>query len=548
MRSEGQEITHRGRRRAPLTAGWWRRFGILCLQLCLLLATTAMVAPAQNEQDPKTVANFTTLLNFDGTSGGNPVGPLVQGTDGNLYGSTAEGGANAGGTVFKVTPGGTLTTIYEFCSQANCADGAFPAALVLGTDGNLYGITLFGGTNNSGTAFKITPRGTLTTLHNWCSEPNFADGCYGFYPEPARPFVQAADGNFYGVNDGGGPDFSGTFFELTPTGVLTTLYGFCSQPNCSDGGFPTGLIQATDGNFYGTTLIGGANSDGEVFKITPSGTLTILYSFCSQGGAGVCTDGASPYESLIQASDGDFYGTTSYGGGNVNSASCVAESSECGTIFKITPQGALTTVYNFCSQTNCADGAGPYSGLVQGTDGNFYGSTAAGGISSCTNSYFFIPGCGTVFRLTPGGALSTLHSFDSTDGNYPEGLFQATNGNFYGTTLDGATSSGDCINTCGTAFGLSVRLGPFVETVPTSGTVGEAVTILGNDLTDATHVRFNHTEAAFTVVSDTEIQTRVPFGATTGFVSVNRHGARLTSNVPFQVIHRRRPPPCGPEP
>jgi uncharacterized repeat protein (TIGR03803 family) len=535
MRTRKREMTHDVRGRATLMTGWRRSFGILCLQLCLFWAATAILSPAQHEQPSADSVTFTTFINFDGIDGGNPIGPLVQGTDGNLYGTTYGGGANASGTVFKVTPGGTLTTLYEFCSQANCADGILPAAPVLGTDGNLYGITLSGGANGSGTAFKITPGGTLTTLYNWCSEPNCADGVYGFFPEPARPFVQAVDGNFYGVNDAGGPDFSGTFFKLTPGGVLSTLYTFCSQPNCTDGALPTGLIQAADGYFYGTTLNGGTNGDGTVFKISPGGTLTTLYNFCSQGGAGVCTDGALPFEGLIQAADGNFYGSTGYGGANVNSASCAAEGGGCGTIFKITPSGTLTTVYSFCSQTNCADGAAPESGLAQGTDRNLYGSTAAGGISSCTNFYYGIPGCGTVFRLTPGGTLTTLHSFDSIDGNYPQQLFHATNGTFYGTTLDGATSNSDCPGDCGTAFSLSVGLGPFVETLPTSGKVGAQIKILGTSLTGATGVTFNGTAAVYKVVSKTLISATVPAGATTGFVTVNTPGGRLKSNVKFQV-------------
>jgi len=555
VRSERQEITHRGRRRATLASGWWRRFGILCLQLCLFWAATAMAARAQSEQKPDNVT-FTTLVNFDlphnGFTGG-PPGPVVQGSDGNLYGVTTTGGATVNnplcaptgcGTVFKITPTGALTTLYSFCSQPNCADGGYPpSGLVLGADGNFYGITGFGGTGAGcyavgvcGTAFKITPSGTLTTLHNWCSQPNCADGFYGFFPD-ANTLVQATDGNFYGTTDFGGANgfFAGTFFKLTPSGSLTTLYSFCSQPNCTDGALPVGLTQASDGNFYGTALNGGASGDGTVFKFSPSrtgGTLTTLYSFCSQGGLGGCTDGAIPFAPLIQAADGNFYGTTTFDGANVNSASCAAQKSECGTVFKITPSGTLTTLYSFCSQANCTDGANPNFPLVQATDGNFYGSTASGGVASCTSTYYGTPGCGTVYKLTPGGVLTTLHSFDETDGDYPSALFQATNGALYGATLEGGTGC----TFCGTVFSLDVGLDPFVETVPPAGTVGEAVTILGTDLSGATHVRFNHAEAAFNIVSNTEIQATVPAGGTTGFVTVTRHGPRLKSNVQFQVL------------
>jgi uncharacterized repeat protein (TIGR03803 family) len=287
----------------------------------------------------------------------------------------------------------------------------------------------------------------------------------------------------------------------------------------------SGLVLGNDGNFYGTTQyygVNGVNSGSTVFKITPGGTLTTLYSFCAQTN---CADGGSP-NGLIQGTDGQFYGTTPFGGAN-----CLAQGG-CGTVFKVTPGGTLTTLYSFCSQTNCADGNGPLNALVQATDGNFYGTTIGGGNSACTSP---VAGCGTVFKITPTGNLTTLHSFDGTDGNAAEGLAQATNGIFYGTT--------DCIGTAflcflnsGTVFSLEVGLGPFVRTVPAAGSVAETVTILGTDLSDATHVRFGNKEAAFTVVSDTEIQTSVPAGATTGFVSVNRHGPRLKSNVPFQVV------------
>jgi len=177
-------------------------------------------------------------------------------------------------------------------------------------------------------------------------------------------------------------------------------------------------------------------------------------------------------------------------------------------------------------------------GLAQGTDGNFYGGTLAGGTSS-NCSYTGIVGCGTIFRLTPGGTLTTLHSFDGTDGNFMiNGLLQDTGGNFYGQTWTGGISS--CPGNvggggCGTIFWLSVGLGPFVETLPTSGKAGQGIRILGNALTDATSVSFNGTTALFNVVSATEIETRVPDGATTGFVMVTTPSATLKSNTKFRV-------------
>ena len=194
-------------------------------------------------------------------------------------------------------------------------------------------------------------------------------------------------------------------------------------------------------------------------------------------------------------------------------------------MFKITPAGTLTTLYSFCSEAYCSDGAYPSASqpLARGTDGNFYGTTFMGGTGSA----------GTLFEVTPEGTLTTLHSFcysiSCRDGAGPDaGLMQATDGNFYGTASQGGLGSG-------TAFSLSVGLGPFVETVPTAGKVGTKVIILGNNLKGTTSVAFNGTEAKFEVVSDTEITTSVPGGATTGYVTVTTPKRKLQSNVVFRV-------------
>ncbi len=225
------------------------------------------------------------------------------------------------------------------------------------------------------------------------------------------------------------------------------------------------------------------------------------------------TDGSDSQARLIQATNGDLYGTT-YGGG-ANGA---------GTVFKITLSGLLTTLHNFCSQINCEDGALPNAGLIQATDGDFYGTTVAGG----SNDY------GTVFKITPSGKLTTLHSFclqaSCTDGRNPYAeLLQATNGDFYGTTEKGGTKF------LGTVFSLSTGLGPFVKTQTTSGKVGAAVKILGSSLTGATSVTFNATAATFEVLSNFEIKTTVPAGASTGVVQVVTPSGTLDSNVVYTV-------------
>ncbi|HUI43975.1 MAG TPA: choice-of-anchor tandem repeat GloVer-containing protein, partial [Terriglobia bacterium] len=346
---------------------WVERAGALFL----MCAATAITLAAQT---------LTTLHSFHRSDGGYPQESLVQANDGNLYGTSWYGGANYDGTVFKITPSGTLTTVYSFCSQSGCTDGEEPeAALVQATDGNLYGTTAEGGANGGGTVFKITPSGALTTLYSFCSH----SGCteHGFSP---GGLVQATDGNFYGTTYFGGAGIggAGTVFKITPSGALTTLYSFCTLSNCPDGDLPyAAMVQANDGNLYGTTGDGGANGDaGTVFKITPSGALTTLYSFCSQSG---CRDGELPGELSVQATDGNFYGTTYEGGAN---------GPYYGTIFKITPSGTLTTLYSFCSQSNCTDGEKPGPAMVQDTNGNFYGTTYEGGAN----------GYGTVFSLSVG--------------------------------------------------------------------------------------------------------------------------------------------------
>jgi uncharacterized repeat protein (TIGR03803 family) len=434
---------------------------------------------------------FTTLHNFDAADGANPYAGPVQGTNGSFFGTTSAGGATGAGTAFEITSSGALAML-----SFDGTDGDFPrAGLVLAGNGNLYGTTTRGGTNGGyGTVFKITSSGMLTTLHSF-------DGTDGEGPNAG--LVQGISGNFYGTTTTGGsgcPSGCGTIFEITPSGVLTTLQNF----DLTDGAASYApLVQGTDGNFYGTTTAGGTHSFGTVFKITPAGTLTTLYSF---GGP----DGDYPAAALVQGADGNFYGTTVYGG-----------TANYGTVFKITPSGTLTTLYSFNGQ----DGAYPWAVWIQATDGNFYGTTTQGGAN----------GDGAIFAMTPGGALTTLHSFDSTDGTFPYGLAQATDGSFYGTTYEGGTSNA-CLYGCGTVYNLSVELGPFVKTVPTSGKVGAAVRILGTKLTGATSVTFNGTAVAFSVVSKSEITTTVPTGATTGNVQVTTPRGTLTSNVPFYVI------------
>ncbi len=462
--------------------------------------------------------------------------PLIQGLDGNLYGilNFTTGTYGNGGSVVRVTPTGKSSTLYTFCSQPNCADGQSPSGLLLGTDGNFYGVTLEGGSNSSidcrgeeigtcGSVFRVTPTGKFTTLYNFCALANCADGAL-----PNSSLIQGTDGNFYGTTWYGGtsgpcygdiekPTGCGTVFKITPKGVLTTVYAFCSTDTCTSD--PSGVVQAKNGLFYGLTNFGGTgtggpqcgNGCGVFYSLTSAGAFTTIYSFCI---ATNCPDGAHPQDQLVITSDGNFYGVADDGGAY-----------DFGTVFKIPPVGTLVTLYSFCAQTNCPDGGFPDASLIQATDGNLYGSTSSYGANAG----------GTLFRISPSGKLKTLYNFcaqtDCNDGTTPyAALFQATNGNLYGTAYSGGPTS------FGTIFGLTTGLAPFVETIPTIGKAGTNVRILGNGLTGATAVLFNGTSATFTVVSAAEITAAVPTGATSGKVTVTTSGGgTLTSNVTFVV-------------
>ena len=398
----------------------WKAVGAILL----LCAATAMTSSAQT--------TFESLLSFDGANGASPFyAPVVQGADGNLYGTTSQGGRHKAGTVFKMTPAGELTTIHDFCgvSGVRCLEGSLPwAGVIQSRNGNLYGTTVGGGAHDAGTVYEISPAGKLTTLYSFCAQAGCADGAY-----PEAGLVQATDGNFYGTTNQGGdqsPFGHGTVFKITPSGRLTTLHRFCAQAGCADGEFPyTVLVQAEDGGLYGTTSLSGTNGYGTLFRITRTGRLTTLHSF------GECDNGSPGW--LVLARDGNLYGTT--------------VGSDCteGTVFRFTRAGQLTTLYYFCSQENCADGAYPY-GLTQGSNGQLYGTASQGG-----DSY----GDGTIFEITALGQLTTLHTFDGNDGSSPTaGVVQARNGKFYGTTSGGGNNN-DC---CGTVFSLDLGL-PTVE-------------------------------------------------------------------------------------
>jgi uncharacterized repeat protein (TIGR03803 family) len=480
---------------------------------------------------------FNTIHKFNVTDGSSPMGALVQGLDGNLYGTTFQGGPSGAlndgrwnGTLFKITLGqdglGKITVIYNFCSLSNCADGNGPhgALTRAATGGEFYGVTTKGGANtdasglSGGTIFKITPRGTLRTLYNFCAQLNCTDGEYPW------SVTQAPNGELYGTTTEGGKYGGGTVFKISPSGALKTLYNFCSlDDDCASGKLPySGLLLGAGGAFWGTTTQGGTHRNGgTIFKITQSGEYTTIYNFCVQSSSvQECSDGADPSGTLVQTLNGDIFGVTSAGG------------TGAGTIFKVTPSGTFKTFYNFCSQAGCMDGGVPEAGLIQASDGNLYGTTTDGGLN----------GYGTIFKITPSGTLTTLYSICSqklcADGWNPmTQMVQSTNGYLYGTNLEGGETLASPITaeTPGTIFMLSVGLSPFVQVQPGSGTEGEVVEVLGTDLTGATSVAFNGVAASFVVDSKSLIKATVPEGATSGMIEVVTPSGPLNSSVPFTV-------------
>ncbi len=366
------------------------------------------------------VQQYTILHNFsDGSvtnDGASPMGSLLQASDGNFWGVTYYGGsANNYGVMYKMTPTGTVT-IANICANGT-NNGMYPEdGMIQANDGNFYLTTSSGGYSINGTVLKMTMQGTTTAV-------------FGFYnyltgDQPTASVVQGIDGNLYGVTTVGGTASDGIVFKVTLQGSLTVLHNFKDGSVTNDGTGPTTqLIQASDGNFYGTTSSGGSASYGVVYKIASTGTMTILHSF---GDGSVTNDGKNPQSALLQASDGNFYGTTNAGG-----------SAGLGAIFKMTPQGQVTILHNFGDGSVSGDGQNPQAPLIQTTDGNLYGTTKAGGTA----------GFGAIYRTTTQGTVSVVHNFgdDTTidDGKTTYSpIYQGIDGNLYGVTYAGGSAGG----------------------------------------------------------------------------------------------------------
>jgi len=379
--------------------------GALALAIIFMLTVFAtQSAPAQT---------FTVLYSFtNGTDGGQPYASLVRDSAGNLYGTTAVGGASNFGTVFKLKKTGKEIVLYSFSGGA---DGANPwAGLVWGPAGSLYGTTEAGGTSGYGTVFKLSKTGKKTVLYNFTGTGS--DGAYPF----AR-LVWDAAGNLYGTTYKGGASGNGTVFKLARTGKETVLYSFQGG---ADGENPyAGVVRDSAGNLYGTTFGAFGVGYGTVFKLNAARKERVLHAFT--GG----TDGGYPYYGgLVRDSAGNLYGTTSYGGAH----------QYFGTVFKINTSGKQTVLYSFTGQ---ADGGQPNASLIRDAAGNLYGTTIGGGAS----------GHGTVFKLDQSGKETVLYSFTGgTDAAGPNAnLLRDAAGNLYGTTIAGGASGG------GTVFKLT---------------------------------------------------------------------------------------------
>lgn len=363
------------------------------LLLAVLFLAAFAIASAQAQ-------TFKALHSFNGASGAYPVAGLVIGLDGNLYGTTQQGGAHDLGTVFEVESDGKFLLLHSFAG----ADGAFPSAgLAFDAHGNVYGTTMLGGSSNRGTVFKV---GTKSVSYSFTGK--HGDGAY-----PIAGVVVDSAGNAYGTTQQGGSHGYGTVFKLDAKDKETVLYSF---RGVLDGEYPcAGLILDKKGNLYGTTQLGGGTqNDGTVFRVSPAGKETVLYRFTFNNG-----DGAYPIGGVVSDGAGNLYGTTSDGGAN-----------RVGIVFKLDKNGKETVLYSMA--TNSGDGLYPFAGLVRDSKGNLYGTAELGGPN----------GGGTVFEVTPAGQETTLHGFGGSDGAFPlAGLIRDSKGNVYGTTAQGGTSN-----------------------------------------------------------------------------------------------------------
>jgi len=502
----------------------------------VLSATSAAAVPPLN-----------TLYDFTAADGSAfEFSALIEASDGNFYGSSALGGKNEYGFVYKVNrTTGRITHLHDF----DFTDGATPrGSLIQGSDGDLYGTTEAGGANRSdycysgqfyqkggcGTAFKVSLTGAFTKLHD------FYTAADGYQAATSTGVVQASDGNFYGMAQVEFPTGATSVFKMTPAGVVSLFVQFAAD---GSQGFSTntGLIQASDGNLYGTTLGEEATAaeNGTVFRLSLSGAVQTLYAFQGAPSSGT-GDGANPWGNLIEGSDGAFYGTT-YGGGTTE-GNCY--NGGCGTVYRITTAGAETVLYRFTG--SATDGEWPQNaGLAWVSGGTLYGVSSGNpygsfGPPECYVGLTDSAGCGIVFELTSTGKFTALHNFGS--GNGALGLFPmtsmilASDSNLYGVALLGG-GYGD-----GVVYRVQRNAAtPVIEIsgiAPVGGPPGTQVVVSGKGFTGASQVTFptgRATPVDFTVKSDTEIELSVPANGVSGAIGVTAPHGTTFSPVTFYL-------------
>jgi uncharacterized repeat protein (TIGR03803 family) len=372
----------------------------------------------------------TTLRYFDGAQDGATPSGLARASKGLLYGTTRSGGAQNAGTLFALSPGGAFATLAALSSTVGSTPLCPP---VEGTNSMLFGVASLGGSGN-GTIFEMTPDGAPANLYSFGGTP---DGAH-----PSAALIQGTDGLLYGTTPDGGAFGHGSLFKLTTDGAFSLLYSFT---NGMDGAAPVGsLAQGPDGALYGMSA-GGTNGCGNIFRVTTAGQLSVLRAFKMDN------NGYGPVGALALGSDGNFYGLTEY--------SKLSVYTFCGSVFRISPSGTFLSLYTL----NYMDGTYPHAGLIQASDGNFYGTT-------CHDN---VAGNGTVFRVTPAGVVTTLLTFDGFDtGANPEAaLVEGPDGNLYGATTTGGVGG------CGTVFRLSFTAAPRLITPPVAHTVLAGATV-----------------------------------------------------------------------
>ena len=501
-----------------------------------------MPAPAAAAPPVNTLYNFAAA-----DSGAGEFSALIQASDGNFYGVSALGGYQDNGYVYRVSRAtGQLTHLHDF----QFSDGATPrGTLIQGTDGDLYGTTEAGGANRSdycyggqyyqkggcGTAFKVSLKGAFTKLHD------FYTAVDGYQAATNTGLIQASDGNLYGMALVEFPTEATSVFKMTPDGTVSVFYLFAADG--SQGSMThTGLLQARDGNLYGTTEgdCCGPTENGTVFQLSLSGAFQTLYAFqgAPTNGSG---DGSSPWGNLIQGQDGALYGTT-FGGGTTTGFCIVAG---CGTVYRVTTAGEESILHRFIG--SALDGENPQNaGLAQTSNGTFYGVTGGNpfgviGLQYCYVGVISTAGCGTLFEIGTSGKFIQLHNFGSGDGS--NGLFPmtsmilASDHNLYGVALDGGG--------WGTGTVYRLQLNPETRVVeisgiaPAGGPPGTAVVISGKGFSGASQVTFPTGTTAspigFTVVSDDEIDIVVPADGVSGAVGVTAPHGTTFSPVIFYL-------------